>query len=102
MKELWLEEIRLLNFMKIKNLITMIQFIIILWQDMYKKVVYKVDPTYEHIYLYFKNFTKRKNLTQNPTSFIKFISFSLEYYDGYNLSLKPEYWLFWGKKLGMI
>ena len=106
MKELWLEEIRLLNFMKIKNLIAMIQFIIILWQDMYEKVVDKVDPTYEHIYLYFKNFTKRKSLTQNPTSFIKFISFSLEHYDGYNVSLKPEYWLFWGKKemkkLGMI
>ncbi len=106
MKELWLEEVRLLNFMKIKNLIAMIQFIIILWQDIYEKVVNKVDSTYEHIYLYFKGFAKWKSLTQNPTSFIKFISFSLKHYESYNVSLEPENTLFWGKremkKLGII
>ncbi len=106
MKELGLEEVRLLNFMKIQNLVALIQFIIILWQDIYEKVVQKEDPTYEHIFLYFKNFTKRKSLTRNPTSFIKFISFSLEHYDWYNASQEVEIWLFWGKremkKLGII
>ncbi len=106
MKNLWLEDVRLLNFMKIKNLVVLIQFIIILWQDIYEKVVEKVDPMYEHIYMYFKSFVKRKSLTLNSTAFIKFISFSLEHYDWYDTTQEVENWLFWGKremkKLGII
>lgn len=99
MKELWLEEVRLLKLMKIQNLVAMIQFIIILSQDVYNKVREKTDKTYEHINLYFKSFCKRKSLTMNPTSFIKFISFSLDNYESRNSSQEPLDCLFWWKKI---
>jgi len=106
MKELGLEDVRLLNLMKIQNLVALIQFIIILAQDVYNNVRKKVDVTHEHIYLYFKNFCKRKSLTMNPTSFIKFISFWLSNYEWYNTSLEPIDCLFWSKndmkKMGII
>ena len=106
MKELWLEEVRLLNLMKIQNLVAMIQFIIILSQDVYNKVLEKTEQTYEHINLYFKSFCKRKSLTMNPTSFIKFISFSLDNYESHNTSQEQLSCLFWSrkdmKKMGII
>jgi len=106
MKELGLEEVRLLNLMKIQNLVALIQFIIILGQDIYNKVRDKVDTTHEHIYLYFKSFCKRKSLTMNPTSFIKFISFWLSHYESRNASQEPEDCLFGSrkdmKKMGII
>jgi len=106
MKELWLEEVRLLSLMKIQNLVALIQFIIIIAQDIYNNVSEKTDITYEHINLYFNNFCKRKSLTMNPTSFIKFISFWLSNYEWYDTSQEPIDCLFWSKndmkKMGII
>lgn len=104
MKSLWLEDVRLLNFIKIKNLVALIQFVIVLSQDIYQKVKEKEDSFYEHVFLYFKSFTKRKNLTMNPTSFLKFISFSLEHYNWWNIKVRYGNTLFWNiktlKKMG--
>lgn len=61
-KDLWLEEVRLLNIIKIKNLIAIIQFVIVIAQDLYNEVMEKATPTYEHIYLYYSKFCKRKSL----------------------------------------
>lgn len=106
MKELGLEQVRLLDIAKIKNLIALIQFIIILGQDIYEKVKAKENSLYEHVFLYFKNFVKWKSLTINPTAFIKFISFSLSHYDPYDTTSEPIDSLFWWtwemKKLGII
>jgi hypothetical protein len=106
MKELWLEDVRLMNLRKIKNILAIIQFIIVLAQEIYERVVEKVDMTDQHIYLHYKKYCKRKWLTENPTSFLKFVSYNLSQYMSYNPSPPLGKTLFWGlrdlKKLGVI
>ena len=106
MKDLWLEQIRLMSIQKIKNLIAIIQFIIVLSQDVFNEVMQKSDMTNEYIYLYFAKFCKRKSLTLNPQSFIKFISEWLVLYKRYDTSQEALDTLFWWKrdlkKLGII
>jgi hypothetical protein len=106
MKDLWLEDVRLMSMKKIQNLIAIIQFIIILSQDVFNEVMSRKDPVNENIYLYYAKFCKRKSLTHNPQSFIKFISYSLVTYNSYNTSQEPLDTLFWNrrkmKKLGII
>lgn len=106
MKDLWLEQVRLMSITKIKNLIAIVQFIIILSQDVFNDVINKVDTISEHIYLYFEKFCKRKSLTLNPQSFIKFISEWLVLYRNYDTSIEANDTLFWWrrelKKLGII
>lgn len=106
MKDLWLESVRLLSFKKIQNLIAIIQFIIILSQDVFNEVMQKADPVSENIYLYFKKYCKWKSLTLNPQSFIKFISIWFAVYKSYDTSQVPIDTLFgWRrelKKLGII
>ena len=41
--KLWLEDIRVFNMLKIKNIIAILQFILILSQDMYKRVMERVN-----------------------------------------------------------
>jgi hypothetical protein len=106
MKDLWLEQVRLMSIKKIKNLIAIVQFIIILSQDIFNDVMKKTDSINEHIYLYFAKFCKRKSLTLNPQSFIKFISEWLVLYKSYDTSIEATDTLFWWrrdlKKLGII
>lgn len=106
MKDLWLEKVRLMSTHKIKNLIAIIQFIIVLSQDVFNEVMQKSDMTNEYIYLYFAKFCKRKSLTLNPQSFIKFISEWLVLYRNYDMNMEVVDTLFWGrrdlKKLGII
>jgi hypothetical protein len=106
MKDLWLEDVRLMSMKKIQNLIAIIQFIIILSQDVFNEVMARKDPVSENIYMYYAKFCKRKSLTHNPQSFIKFISYSLVTYNSYNTSQEPLDTLFWNrrkmKKLGII
>lgn len=98
MKDLWLEEIRLLNVDKIKNLIALVQFIIIIAQDIYNEVMTRTSLTSQHIHLYFAKYCKRKSLTLNPQSFLKFVSENLISYSWYNTSQEPINCLFWTKK----
>ena len=106
MKQLWLEEVRLLNINKIKNILAIIQFIIVLWQDIYEKVLEKTTILYEHIGLHYKKYCKWKHLWSNPSSFLKFISYNLWEYMSYKSTPFPANTLFWGKrelkKLGVI
>lgn len=106
MKDLGLENIRLMSFNKIKNLIAIIQFIVILAQDVFNEVMQKADPINKQIYLFYAKFCKWKSLTLNPQSFIKFISVWLVLYKSYDTSQVPLNTLFgWRrelKKLGMI
>jgi hypothetical protein len=106
MKDLWLEEVRLMSIKKIQNLVAIIQFIIVLSQDVFNEVMEKRTIVMEHIYLYFVKFCKWKTLTLNPQSFIKFISQGLTVYKSYNTNLEPMDTLFWWlremKKMGII
>lgn len=106
MKDLWIEEIRLLSWKKITNVLALAQFVIVLAQDVYNEVMKRLDMTYQEIYLYFKKYCERKCLTLNPQSFIKFISHWLKDCKFYNTCPEPINSLFWGKrqlkKLGVI
>jgi transposase len=94
MKDLGLEEVRLMSIKKIQNLVAIIQFIIILSQDVFNEVMQKKTIVMEHIYMFFVKFCKWKTLTLNPQSFIKFISQGLTPYKSYNTSLEPMDTLF--------
>lgn len=106
MKDLWLEEIRLLNIDKIKNLIALVQFVIVLSQDIYNEVMGRSNLTYQHIHLYFAKYCKWKSLTLNPQSFIKFVSENLISYEWYDTTQEPMICLFGTKremkKMGII
>ena len=106
MKDLWLEDVRLMNVVKIKNLIALIQFIIILSQEMFNEVMKRADGTYELVRMYYEKFCKWKSLTLNPQSFIKFVSHSLLPYVAYNTVPEAINTLWWWKrelkKLGII
>jgi len=106
MKQLWLEDVRLLSMIKIKNILAIIQFIIVLGQDIYEKVVEKVTILYEHIGLHYKKYCKRRGLWSNPSSFLKFVSYNLWEYMSYKTTPIPTNTLFGGKrelkKLGVI
>lgn len=106
MKDLWLEEIRLLSIDKIKNLIALVQFIIVLAQDLYNEVMKGADMENQNIHLYFKKYCKRKSLTLNPQSFLKFVSENIVSYSWYKTNLEPIFCLFWTqkemKKMGII
>ena len=106
MKSLGLEEVRVLSLYKIKNLMAIIQFIIVLSQDIFNEVMNRNGTTYEHIYLYYKKYATWKSLTLNPSSFIRFVSENLLAYSWYNSASEPDYWLFSSKvcrkKLGIL
>ena len=106
MKQLWLEEVRLLSMIKIKNILAIIHFIIILWQNIYENVMAKTTILYEHISLYYKKYCKWRSLWLNPSSFLKFVSYNLWEYMSYKSSTIPQNTLFGGrkelKKLGVI
>jgi len=106
MKDLGLEEIRLFMRKKITNILAILQFIIILSQDLYNEVMERKDIITSGIYLYFKEFCRMKSLTLNPQSFLTYLSEKLPVYLSYDISSQKDYWLFWNsrqaKKLGLI
>jgi len=106
MKDMWLEEIRLFMRKKITNILAILQFIIILSQDLYNEVMERKDMITSGIYLYFKEFCRMKSLTLNPQSFLTYLSEKLPIYLSYEVSSQKDYWLFgnsWqAKKMGLI
>lgn len=106
MKQLWLEDVRLMSMLKIKNILALIQFIIVLWQEIYERVIQKADITYEHMYLHYRKYCKWRSLWENPSSFLKFVSYNLSEYMSYKTTPEPMNTLFgWRrelKKLGVI
>lgn len=94
MKDLWLEDVRLFSMKKVKNILAIIQFIIILSQDVYNEVMKREWLTEQWIYLYFKKFCKWKSTTMNPQSFIRFISHYIKDYKPYVISNDLDLWLF--------
>jgi hypothetical protein len=79
---------------KIKNILAIIQFIIILWQDVYNEVMGREWLTEQWIYLYFKKFCKWRSTTENPQSFIRFISHHIKDYKPYVVTNNLDLWLF--------
>lgn len=94
MKDLWLEDVRLLSIKKVKNILAIIQFIIILSQDVFNEVMERKWLTEQWIYMYFKKYCKRKSTTMNPQSFIRFISHYIKHYKPYNISKEQDFGLF--------
>lgn len=94
MKDLWLEDVRLFSMKKVKNILAIIQFIIILSQDVYNEVMERVWITEQWIYLHFKKFCKWRATTMNPQSFIRFISHYIKDYKPYVISNDLDLWLF--------
>ena len=71
---------------KVKNILAIIQFIIVLSQDVFNEVMERTTLTAQGIYLHFKKFCKWKSTTMNPQSFIRFISHYIKDYKPYVIS----------------
>jgi hypothetical protein len=106
MKDLWLEDVRVMKFWKIKNILAIIQFVIVLAQDVFNEVMDRISLTSQWIYLHFEKFCRKQSTTLNPQSFIRFVSENIKHYESYNISWELWLTLFWGprelKKLGLI
>lgn len=106
MKDLWLEDVRLMSLWKVKNLLALIQFIIVLAQDVFNEVMERTSLTAQWIYLHFQKFCKKRSTTMNPQSFIRFVSDNIKFYESYNISWELWPTLFWWprelKKMGLI
>lgn len=106
MKDLWLEDVRVMKFSKVKNLLALIQFIVILSQDIFNEVMERTNLKAQWIYMFFQKFCKKQATTMNPQSFIRFISENIKYYESYNISSELWSTLFWWprelKKMGLI
>lgn len=106
LKSFGLEKVRLMSLKKVINIMLIIQFIIMLGQSLYNEVSMRVWTIEGTLWMHYKNFCKKRNLTQNPSSFLRFVSANIE-------SLTFRYWawipketLFWDrysmKKVGLI
>lgn len=104
--KLWLEDIRVFQMQKIENIIAIIQFIIILSQDLYKRIMERSNMICSGIYLYFKEFCRMYSVTMNEHSFITYLSVKLPLFHSHNISSRQDYWMFGGraylKKMGCI
>jgi hypothetical protein len=65
---------------KIQNILALIQFIIILSQDLFNEVMERKNLEDQGIYKFFEKFCHRKSTTLNPQSFIRFIADHLVHY----------------------
>jgi hypothetical protein len=106
MKDLWIEDVRVMKFSKVKNLLALIQFIVVLSQDVFNEVMERTSFTAQWIYMHFQKFCKKQATTLNPQSFIRFVSENIKYYESYNISWELDSTLFgWRrelKKMGLI
>ena len=76
---------------KVKNILAIIQFIVILSQDMYNEVMSRITLQDQGVYLHFKKFCHMKSTTMNPQSFIRFISEHIKSYKSYTISTEQDF-----------
>ncbi len=106
LKSFWLEKVRLMKLQKVINIMLIIQFIIMLWQDLYNELTSRMWTITAKLYLYYKSFCKTRNLTKNPSSFLTFVSENIWDFLWRNALWVPDSTLFgdrWKmKKIGLI
>ena len=106
LKSFWLEKVRLMSFKKVVNIMLIIQFIVMLWQDLYNEVASRVKTIPSKLYLYYKRFCKQRSLTENPSSFLTFVSKNIWDFIARNTIWIPHFTLFWDRrrmrKVGLI
>ena len=106
LKSFWLEKVRLMSLKKVVNIMLIIQFIIILWQDLFNELNSRMWTITAKLFLYYKTFCKKRSLTENPSSFLTFISENIGNFVLRNTPLVPDFTLFgsrWKmKKVGLI
>jgi len=83
-----------------------IQFIIILWQDLFNEITTRMWIIPSKLYLYYKKFCKKRVLSENPSSLLTFISENMGDFVLRNYRWIPTFTLFGGrwrmKKVGLI
>ena len=106
LKSFWLEKIRLMSLKKITNIMLMIQFIVMLWQNLFNELNSRMWTITAKLFLYYKSYCKIRSLTQNPSSFLRFVSENIGNFILRNVLWVPDSTLFgsrWKmKKVGLI
>lgn len=74
MKFFWWEKVRLMCFKKVVNIMFIVQFIIMVWQDLYNEIMERAEWIKKTLLLYYKNFCQKRKLTSNSMSFLHFVS----------------------------
>ena len=105
-KEFWLEEVRLMSFNKIQNIVRLVQFIIMIWQSIYNDIMNRLLIIPQKLFIYYKIYCKKMCLTFNPMSMLSFISENIWDFKIYKSSDIPQNTIFWNrwrmKKVGLI
>lgn len=106
MKSFGLEDVRLMSLRKVSNIMKLIQFIVMLWQDLYNEITERVKAIPIALAAYYKDYCRRTRKTMNPSSLLSFISENIIQFSVRNPSKVPRKTLFWSsanmKKLGLI
>jgi len=106
LKSFWLEKVRLLSIKKVTNIMLIIQFIVMLWQDLFNEISSRMWMITIKLFLYYKSFCKKRSLTKNPSSFLTFVSENIGNFYLRNTSWIPRSTLFGNrqkmKKVGLI
>lgn len=105
MKWLWLEDVRLMSMKKIVNIMRIIQFIIMLWQDVYNEIAKWVNTIPMKLAIIYKEYCRKTRKKMNPSSLIGFFSEHISEYKPQKRSKIPISTLFWSravmKKVGL-
>jgi len=106
MKSFWLEHVRLMKLKKVVNIMRIIQFIIMLWQDIYNEIISSLDKIPMKLALVYKEYCRKTRKTLNPSSLLSFFSQHISWIKFYKPSQVPPFTLFWSrfmmKKVGLI
>ena len=106
MKSFGLENVRLLKLRKIENLMKLIQFIVMIWQDLYNEITEKIKIIPMQLAIYYKDYCRRTRKTMNPSSLLAFFSKNIVQFPSPKIALPNVKGLFWWKrkmkKLGLI
>ena len=106
MKSFWLEKVRLMSMRKVVNIMRIIQFIIMLWQDLYNEVTEWLKILPMKLVLMYKEYCRKTKKGLNPSSMLTFVSEYISWFKIYKLSEIPKFTLFGSrrnmKKVGLI
>jgi len=106
MKSFWLEAVRLLSLQKIVNMMRIIQFLVMLWQDLYNEIMEWIRILPIKLLIRYKEYCRKTRKWMNPSSLLSFISEHLPSINLFDRTQVPKNTLFGNrrtmKKVGLI
>ena len=106
MKSFGLEKVRLMKLRKVVNIMRIIQFLVMLWQDLYNEITEWLKNLPLKLAYVYKEYCRKTRKLINPSSLLSFFSEYITWPKSYKPSEIPPFTLFWSrfsmKKMGLI